>query len=157
MRNLIPLIAAAAICVAAVPAASAAKRIPYQGKASGGEKVTFQLGKKRLYNFVTGVPTTCLSIQGGGAPMTGMELWSWTWLDVPLNNYSWSEESKPSFFYNEVTRNHTATIQRVGKNKIAGKIRVQYEFMIPKYPPGTFSIYSCLGEATFSAKAKVKS
>jgi hypothetical protein len=154
MRKLIPLIATAALFVAVAPTAGAAKRIPYQGKASGGEKVTFQLGKNRLYNFVTGVPTTCLSIQGGGAPMTGMELWSWTWLAVPLKNYSWSEQSKPSFFYNEVTRHHTATIQRVGKNRIAGKIRVQYEFMIPKYPIGTFSIYSCLGNATFTARAR---
>jgi hypothetical protein len=33
-------------------------------------------------------------------------------------------------------------------------MRWQYEFLIPKYPIGTFAIYSCLGEATFAAKPK---
>jgi hypothetical protein len=154
MRKLISLMAAAALIAVAAPAANAAKGIPYQGKASGGEKVTFTLRKNRLIEFVTGVPTTCLSIQGGGAPMTGMEFWNFTDIKLGLKDFKWSEESKPSFFYNEVTRNHTLTVQRAGRNRIKGKIRVQYEFLIPKYPIGTFSIYSCLGEATFSARAK---
>jgi hypothetical protein len=86
--------------------------------------------------------------------MTGMELWSFTWIKLGLKDAKFSEKSKPSFYYNEVTRNHTVTTQRAGKNRIKGKIRVQYEFMISKYPIGTFSIYSCLGNATFSAKAR---
>jgi hypothetical protein len=157
MRKLIPLTAATALIAVAAPAANAARGIPYQGKASGGEKVTFRLNKGKLYDFITGVPTTCLAIQGGGRPMTGMEFWNFTQIRLGLKDFKWSEQSKPSFYYNEVTRNHTLTVRRSGKNRIAGKIRVQYEFMIPKYPPGTFSIYSCLGEATFSAKAKAKS
>jgi hypothetical protein len=32
-------------------------------------------------------------------------------------------------------------------------MRLQYQFLIPKYPPGTFVIYSCLGGAKFKAKA----
>ena len=155
MRKLITLMAAAALIAVAAPAANAAHRgTPYKGKASGGEKVTFTLHKNRLYDFITGVPTTCLAIQGGGAPMTGMEFWNFTDIKLGLKDFKWSEESKPSFFYNEVTRNHTLTVRRAGKNRIAGKIRVQYEFMIPKYPPGTFTIYSCLGNATFSARPK---
>jgi hypothetical protein len=35
---------------------------------------------------------------------------------------------------------------------IRGGIRVQYSFLIPKYPIGTFSVYSCLGSMRFSAK-----
>jgi hypothetical protein len=155
MRKLISLMAVLAVLAAAAPAAGgAAKGIKYQGKASGGEKVTFTLRKNRLYEFITGVPTTCLAIQGGGAPMTGMEFWNFTDIKLGLKDFQWSEESKPSFFYNEVTRHHTLTVQRAGKNRIAGKIRVQYEFMIPKYPIGTFSIYSCLGNATFWAKPR---
>jgi hypothetical protein len=146
--------AAAAVLAAAAPAANAAKGIPYKGKASGGEKVKFRLVGNKMYDFVTGIPTTCLPIQGGGNPMTGMELWSFTWIKLGLKDAKFSEESKPSFFYNEVTRHHTVTTQRAGKNKITGKIRVQYEFLIPKYPIGTFSIYSCLGNATFWAKAR---
>ena len=155
MRKSISILAAVAALAAVAPAANAAhKGTPYKGKASGGEKVTFTLYKNRLYDFITGVPTTCISIQGGGAPMTGMEFWNFTDIRLGLKDFKWSEQSKPSFFYNEVTRNHTLTVQRAGKGRIKGKIRVQYEFMIPKYPIGTFSIYSCLGEATFSAKAK---
>ena len=33
-------------------------------------------------------------------------------------------------------------------------MRQQYEFMISKFPIGTFSIYSCLGGAKFTAKAQ---
>jgi hypothetical protein len=43
---------------------------------------------------------------------------------------------------------HTEAPQRDDQ----GKLRWQYEFLIPKYPIGTFSIYSCLGEGTFTAK-----
>ena len=155
MRKLITLMAAAAVLAAAAPAANAAKGIPYKGKASGGEPVKFRLVGNKMVDFVTGIPTTCLPIQGGGNPMTGMELWSFTWIKLGLKDAKFSEKSKPSFYYNEVTRNHTVTTRRAGKNRITGKIRVQYEFLIPKYPIGTFSIYSCLGNATFWAKAKV--
>lgn len=33
-------------------------------------------------------------------------------------------------------------------------MRLQYSFLVPKYPIGTFQIYSCLGGVTFSAKAR---
>jgi hypothetical protein len=153
MRKL-SLIAATALMLAVAPAANAAKGVQYKGKITGGNKVTFRLHNGKLYDFVTGVPTTCLSIQGGGAPISGSELWSFTWIKLGLKDYKFSEKSKPSFYYNEVTRNHTVTTKRAGKNKITGKIRVQYEFLIPKYPIGTFSIYSCLGNGKFTARAK---
>jgi hypothetical protein len=35
---------------------------------------------------------------------------------------------------------------------ITGMLRNVYEFLVPKYPIGTFVIYSCLGEGTFRAK-----
>jgi hypothetical protein len=54
--------------------------------------------------------------------------------------------------YNEVTANFRFTSKKLRNGTIKGHLRWQYEFLIPKYPIGTFSIYSCLGEATFSAK-----
>ena len=40
------------------------------------------------------------------------------------------------------------------EGRITGRMRLQYSFLIPKYPIGTFTIYSCLGGATFKAKAR---
>ena len=152
MRKFLFAVTIAAVLTVAAPTASAAPGIPYKGKNTGGQKVTFRLHKGKLRDFVTGVPMTCLSIQGGGAPISGAELWSFKWVDLGLKEYKFSEMSKPSFHYNEVTRNHTVTTRRAGRRAIGGAIRVQYSFMIPKYPIGTFSIYSCLGSATFTAK-----
>ena len=152
MRKLVFAVAIAAVLTVAAPTASAAPGIPYKGKNSGGQKVTFRLHKGKLHDFVTGVPMSCLSIQGGGAPISGAELWNFEWVKLGLKEYKFSEMSKPSFHYNEVTRNHTVTTRRAGRRAIRGAIRVQYSFMIPKYPIGTFSIYSCLGSMKFTAK-----
>jgi hypothetical protein len=152
MRKLIPLIAAIALLVAVAPPASAAKGVPYKGKTSGGHNVTFTLRKGQLRDFVSGVPMTCLAIQGGGAPMTGVEPVGYGWVDLGLRNYKYSEQSKPSFHYNEVTRNHTVTTRRARNGTVSGAIRLQYEFLVPKYPIGTFTIYSCLGDMRFKAR-----
>jgi hypothetical protein len=152
MRKLIPLAVAFAVLAAAVPPANAAKGVPYKGKTSGGHKVTFRLAKGKMYDFATGVPMTCLSVQGGGAPISGAELWSFRWVKLGLKNYKFSEKSKPSLYYGEVTRNHTVSTRRARNGTISGAVRVQYSFLIPKYPIGTFSIYSCLGNMRFSAR-----
>jgi hypothetical protein len=52
---------------------------------------------------------------------------------------------------NEVTRNHTITTRPARNGTISGSIRVQYSFLISKYPIGTFSVYSCLGSTEFTA------
>jgi hypothetical protein len=152
MRKLIPPIAFAVLFVVAVPTASFAKPIPYKGKNTGGQKVTFRYAKGWMRNFVTGVPMTCLAIQGGGAPISGAELWSFRSVKIGLKNYRFSEKSKPTFYYNEVTRNHVVTTRRARNGTISGAIRVQYSFLIPKYPPGTFSVYSCLGSTKWKAR-----
>jgi hypothetical protein len=152
MRKLIVFVAAAALLVTAVPAAHAAKGIPYKGKTTGGHKVTFRYANGKMHNFVTGVPMTCISIQGGGSPMTGVEPWTADWVKVGVKEYKFSEKSKPALYYNEVTKNHTIKTSRGRGRTIKGSIRTQYSFLIPKYPIGTFSIYSCLGNMKFSAK-----
>ncbi len=151
MRKLVFATAIAAVLAVSVPAAHAAPGVAYKGKTTGGHKVTFRLAKGKLWDMVTAVPMTCLAIQGGGAPMSGAELWHFSRIRLGLKDFKFSEMSKPSFHYNEVTRNHTLTTRRAGRT-IRGAIRVQYSFLIPKYPIGTFSVYSCLGNTKFSAK-----
>jgi hypothetical protein len=152
MRKLITFVAVASIFAAVVPTAHAAKGVPYKGKTTGGHKITFSYAKGKMWRVVTGVPMTCIPIQGVGTPQTGVDLWTAGWLNVGLKNLKVTEKSKSALHYNEVTKNHTISTRRTRGGTISGSIRVQYSFLIPKYPIGTFSIYSCLGNIKFSAK-----
>ena len=147
------LLALAAICALALPAgALAAKPVKYVGKTDAGHKVTFQLkGNRKIVHFVTGLRTQCLPIQGGGSPMLGIDPWPDTWA---LLNTSGSFELKrtPAFYWNEVTNHYSLSNKKHRNGTITGKLRNVYEFLVPKYPIGTFVIYSCLGENTFKAK-----
>jgi hypothetical protein len=146
------LIAAAAVLALALPAgASAAKPVNYVGKTSSGHKVTFRLvGNRKAVNFVTGAPVTCIPIQGGGQNFVGAEPLVYTFL---INRkVEFQSEIKPAFYYNEVTANFRFITKKLRNGTVRGSMRWQYEFLIPKYPIGTFTIYSCLGEATFAAK-----
>jgi hypothetical protein len=149
------LLAVAVVCVFAMPAgALAAKPVKYAGKTSGGHKVTFKLyGNKKIDDFETGIPVTCLSIQGGGAPMTGVDVWPNSWF--PLNRtVKFQAMLTPAFYWNDVTNNFEVTTKKLRNGTIRGRLRKQYEFLVSKYPIGTFTIYSCLGEATFAAKPR---
>lgn len=153
MRKLISLAAVTALCAVAAPAAHAAKGVPYKGKTSGGHKVTFTLKGSKAMKFTTGIPVTCLAIQGGGAPLTGVQPMYYEWIRLPAKNFSHKQENATvSFSWREVTANWTLTVLKTGKNKVSGAFRLQYEFLIPKYPIGTFTIYSCLGNMKFTAK-----
>jgi hypothetical protein len=152
MRKLITFVAVAALFAAAVPSAQAAKATPYKGKTSAGHKITFRVAKGKMRKVVTGIPMTCIPIQGGGQPQIGLDLWTAEGLKVPTRNLKVTEKSASSLHYNEVTKNHTVSVRRNGNGTIGGSIRVQYSFLIPKFPIGTFAIYSCLGNVTFKAK-----
>jgi hypothetical protein len=148
------LIAVVAICALAVPAgAMAAKPVKYVGKTDAGHKVTFKVvGNKKIVDFVTGLRTQCLPIQGGGAPMLGVDPWPNTW--VLLNRTAKFELMRvPAFYWNEVTNHYSISNKKHRNGTFTGKLRNVYEFLVPKYPIGTFVIYSCLGEGTFRAKA----
>ena len=151
------ILAVAACAVVALPStAAAAKPVKYVGKTSGGHKITFNLvkGGKRIRDLVTATPTQCLSIQGGGSPMSGMDLWNPA-IEFPVNqaNLEWKEESaKSGFYYNPVTKNYKFSTKKLRNGTIRGKLRQQFSFLIPKYPIGTLVIYSCLGTTTFTAK-----
>ena len=145
------VLAVAALCAVALPASAAAKPVKYAGKTSSGHKVTFKLVRgKQAVDFVTGAPVTCIPIQGGGQSFVGAEPLVYTF---QINRtVEFQSKIKPAFYYNEVTANFRFTSKKLRNGTIKGHLRWQYEFLIPKYPIGTFSIYSCLGEATFSAK-----
>ena len=154
MKKLIAtLIAVVACAVMAVPAsATAAKPVKYNGKTSSGHKVTFTLKGKQVNKFVTGAPVTCIPIQGGGQNFVGAEPMV-LWFRINRTE-EFQAKLKPAFYYNEVTMNFRVTTKKFRNGGINGQLRWQYQFLIPKYPIGTFSIYSCLGEASFSAKPK---
>jgi hypothetical protein len=146
------LLCIAALLAAALPAGAAAKPVKYVGKTNTGHKVTFKLVRnKKMDQFVAATSTQCISIQGGGRPFVGAEPWPST--SFRLNTKAKGQMMlKPAFYYNEVTTNLEVTTKKLRNGTITGKLRRQYEFLIPKYPIGTFQIYSCLGDATFKAK-----
>jgi hypothetical protein len=100
---------------------------------------------------------SCIPIQGGGAPMGGSDVFGLHKIAWPLKRprHSLSVMGKPAFHWREVTQKHDLQLKRRGKNGvISGRMRLQYSFLVSKFPIGTFSIYSCLGGATFKAKAR---
>lgn len=122
------------VALLALPAtASAAKPVKYAGKTSSGHKVTFKL-----------VRASRPSISSPARPSPASRSRAW---EFPV-------KAKPAFHYNEVTMNYRVTSKKLRNGTIKGHLRWQYELLIPKYPMGTFSIYSCLGEATFTAKPR---
>ena len=151
MRRLSVALAVVAAMAFAVPA-QAAKGVKYKGKTSSGHKVTFTVKNKRIHDLTAGVRMSCISIQGGGAPIGGSEIFGFRG-KVPFKRHvKWSFMGKPAFHYNEVTMNHQLWTKKRPGGRIRGRMRLQYSFLIPKYPIGTFTIYSCLGGAKYKAK-----
>src|SRR5262245_22528653 len=94
MRKLLSVTAVAALCAAAGPAAAdAAKPVQYKGKTNAGHKITFGLKGIKATKVTSGVPVTCLSIQGGGAPMTGVQPLYFGWMKLPFRNYKHKQEN----------------------------------------------------------------
>jgi len=131
-----------------------AKPVGYTGKTSSGHKITFTVKNGRIHDLTAGVATSCLAIQGGGAPISGGELFGFRGSVRLKPHVTFSFMSKPAFHYNEVTMKHDLWVTRGSGGRLSGKMRLQYSFLIPKYPIGTFSVYSCLGNATFKAKPR---
>ena len=139
------------VALVAIPAtASAAKPTKYVGKTSSGHKVTFKLKGKQVKNFVTGAPVTCIPIQGTGQNFVGAEPMQ-MWFGINRTQ-EWKAEVKPAFHWKEVTMNFRMESKKLRNGTIKGHLRWQYQFMVSKFPIGTFVIYSCLGEATWNAK-----
>ena len=156
MKKTTTAIAVIAALALAGPAA-AAKTTTYKGKTSAGHPITVKVKNKKINYILGGVRISCLSIQGGGAPTGGSDIFglhkiAWA---LKRGHHSLSVMGKPAFHWREVTQKHDLWLKRRGKGGlISGRMRLQYQFMISKFPIGTFSIYSCLGGATFKAKAR---
>lgn len=147
---------ATSILAAALAAAgpAAAKPISYAGKTSGGHRIAFKLSGNKIVNPVTAVPVQCLSIQGGGSPSLGADP-MYPLIKLKLGqNVEFKTKQKPSSYYNEVVVNQQFSSHKSRNGAISGKLRMQYSYLIPKYPIGTFVIYSCLGTTTYKAKPK---
>jgi hypothetical protein len=83
-----------------------------------------------------------------------MDLWNPP-IAFPVNqaNLEWTEENTTSgFYYNPLTKNYKFSTKKLRNATIRGELRQQFEFLIPKYPIGTFIIYSCLGTTKFTAR-----
>ncbi len=130
----------------------AAEAATYKGKTSSGHPVTMKINKGKLRYFVAGLRSACIPIQGGGSPLGGVETFGVeSTILRPKAHNRFALTGKPAFGYREVTINHDLWLKRRGTG-YSGRMRYQYQFMVSKFTPGTFSIYSCLGGATFKAK-----
>lgn len=134
------------------------KAVTYEGKTASGHKVSFTFKKNRLYDMESGIGVSCVSIQGGGSPTGGVETFSYEgYVGLSRQPVEFVFLKKPAIHYNEVTTTHQLSSKINRKNgTITGTQRIQYSFLIPKYPIGTFVIYSCLGEGSFTAKPVIK-
>jgi hypothetical protein len=152
MRKTIAPLTVLALLALAAPA-SAGKAANYKGKTSSGHKVTFQVKNGRIHDLTAGVRMSCIPIQGGGSPTGGSEVFGFRGSLKVKPHLSYSFMEKPAFHYNEVTMKNDLWLKQRGNRTITGRMRLQYSFLIPKYPIGTFTVYSCLGGVTFKAKA----
>jgi len=152
MKKLVATLILAAALVGAGPAS--AEAVSYNGKTSGGHKITFKLSGNKIVNPVAAVPVQCLSIQGGGSPTLGADP-MYPLIKLKLGqNVEFKTKQKPSSYYNEVVVNQQFSSRKSRNGTIKGKLRMQYSYLIPKYPIGTFVIYSCLGTTTYEARPR---
>ena len=152
MKKTITSLTIVALLALAGPA-GAAGPVPFKGKTSSGHTVTFGIKKNRIHDFIAGIRMSCISIQGGGAPLGGAEVFGFRGSQRISPHLTYSFLEKPAFHYKEVTTKGDLWLKRRGRT-VTGRMRLQYSFLIPKYPIGTFTIYSCLGGGTFKAKAR---
>ena len=103
---------------------------------TGGHRVTFDLyrGGTRIKNLVTATPIS---------------------FPVNQNDLKWKDDqANTGFYYNYVTKNYEFSTKKLRNGTIRGTLHQQFQFLVPKYPPGTFVIYGCLGVTHFSATPK---
>jgi hypothetical protein len=152
-KTLTTLAVLGALAATAAPAGAAAP-VKYKGKTSAGLPVSFTYKKHRLYDMNSGIRTTCLPIQGSGSPTTNADLFSYKgFIGLRRKPVDFTFMDRVSGYYNKVTIKHSmGTVLNRRTKDITGTRRMQYEYLIPSYMPGTFTIYSCLGSDTFKAK-----
>jgi hypothetical protein len=151
-KTVAPLALIARLAVASP--ALAAGGVKYKGKTSSGNPITFKLKKGRIHDLTAGVRMACIPIQGGGRPLGGSDVFGFSGSRPIRRHDKWTFMAKPAFHWREVTTNYEFWLKKRGKGRYSGRMRLQYSFLISKYPIGTFVVYSCLGGGTFKAKAR---
>lgn len=152
MRKTASILVVAGLLIGAGDAA--AKSATYVGKTSSGHKITFKLRGNKVVNPEAGIGVTCLPIQGGGTPKTGAD-YMYPLIKIRLGTTKkFKTEQTPAFYFRKVLVNQQFSSRRRRGGLITGKLRMQYSFLISKYPIGTFNVYSCLGTATYRARPK---
>lgn len=153
MKSIAVLTATAALLAAPALAAATGRSVSYTGRTSSGSAVTFHVAGGRMYNLRAGVRVSCVPIQGGTTPTGGIDDFSFNG-SVPLASHvRFKFLAKTALWFNPVTKTHDIWIKRHGRT-ITGRLRLQFSFLEPKFTPGTFTIYSCLGGASFTAQPK---
>jgi hypothetical protein len=152
MKKTIAPLTAIAVLALAGPAL-AGKPVAYAGKTSSGHKITFKVKNGRIHDLNAGIKMSCIPISGGWLTYGGSEVFGFKGSRPLKKHQRYTFMAKPAFHYNEVTMNNDLWTKRSGKS-ITGKMRLQYAFLLPKFPIGTFTNYSCLGGATFKARAR---
>ena len=152
MKPLATFLATAALL--AVPAAASASApsggINYIGRTNSGHRVTFLVAHGRMYNLRAGIRVSCVPIQGGVTPTGGTDLFGFAGYIPLASHVRFKFLAKTALWFNPVTKTHDIWIKRRGTT-ISGRMRMQFSFLMPKFTPGTFTIYSCLGGASFTA------
>ncbi len=103
---------------------------------------------------MTALRTQCLPIQGGGSPMSGRRPVAEHLGPSQHAPLEFELKRTPAFYWNEVTNHYSLSNKKHRNGTITGKLRNVYEFLVPKYPIGTFVIYSCLGEGHTSRPSR---
>ena len=148
-RRPLALIAALAV---ATPA-NAGKAVTYKGKTSSGHRIKFKLNRGRVQNLIRRRARELHPDQGRLALIRRLR-------GVPLPRPGPDEAQDAPQRPGQAglplqgdAINQDLWLKRRGRRAITGRMRLQYSFLLPKYPIGTYTIYSCLGGATFKAKA----
>jgi hypothetical protein len=153
MRIIAVLCATAALLVVPAGASASTRPLVYAGKTSSGHTVTFRVANGRMYDLRAGVRVSCVPIQGGTTPTGGVDDFSFDGSIPLISHVRFKFLAKTALWFSPVTKTHDIWIKRHG-NAITGRMRLQFSFLAPKFTPGTFTIYSCLSGATFTAQPK---
>ena len=154
MKRIAMLLATVALLAAPAVASASSRMITYTGRTSSGHPVTFRVAHNRMYDLRAGVRVSCVPIQGPDrTPRGGTDLFGYKGY-VPIRPHvRFKFLDRTALYWDQVTKTHDMWIKRRG-NAIKARLRVQFSFLIPSLDPGVFTIYSCLGGATFTARPK---
>ena len=93
------------------------------------------------------------SIRGAGTESAGRVARA----EDSYGRFVWPVSSRIPYAFQSLKTPPLPRVARTAPNcarngTISGAIRVQYSFLIPKYPIPSFAIYSCLGNMKFTAR-----